>query len=139
MSDPTRWSSKSESLLIAYLLCIYESIYLPDRNLSENDLKTLRSKMLIKTRDNKFVSLGSPDVSVHLTSKYGCQMSLEELRLSKFKFTFISDDYWCSEIFRMERGMHSFVAFLKELNLNDFLQVNLINTRKYIINKSINT
>jgi hypothetical protein len=135
MSNPTRWSSKSESVLIAYLLCIYEYIYLPYRDLFDNDLKTLQNTMIIKTRDNKFVSLGSPDVFVHLTSTYGTKMSLDVLKLSKFKFTFISDDYYTqfrTDICRQDNDRYEFISFLKELNLNDFLQVNSVNTREYI-------
>jgi hypothetical protein len=142
MSDPARWSSKSESVLIAYLLCIYEYIYLPYRDIFENELKSLQNKMIIKTSDNKFVSLGSPDIIIHLTSIYSCKMSLESLRLSNFKFTFISDDYYnqCrAEIFRMPNDIYDFVSFLKELNLNDFLQVKPINTRMHLITKYMYT
>jgi hypothetical protein len=137
MSDPNRWSLKSESVLISYLLCIYEYLYLPDPDQFEYELKQLQSKMVIKTRDNKFVSLGSPDIIVHLTSTYGSKMSLESLRLEKFKFTFISDDYYnqCpAEIFRPKNNKCDFVSFLKELNLNDFLQIDSINKCKYTIN-----
>ena len=134
MSDQTRWSSKSESVLIAYLLCIYEYIYYPNPDQFANELKTLQNKMIIKTGDNKFVSLGSPDVFVHLTSIYGCRNSLETLQLSNYQFHFIADDY-CTEYqhtesFRNDYDMHSFVKFLKELNMSDFLQVNITETRK---------
>jgi hypothetical protein len=134
MSDPNRWSLKSESVLISYVLCIYEYLYLLDPDQFERELNELQSKMVIKTRDNKFVSLGSPDVIVHLTLTYGSQMSLE--RLTKFKFTFISDDYYTQcppEIFPPKSNRSGFVSFLKELNLNDFLQVDSISKCKYII------
>ena len=134
MADPTRWPSKSEATLIAYLLCIYEYVYMPDRDAFQNELETLQNKMVIKTRDKKFVSLGSSDVVVHLTSLYGSKMSLEQLRLSKFKFTFISDDY-CNEIFRMKNGdIHDFVSFLKELHINESLLVTPTMKRKCISN-----
>ncbi|CAF3761406.1 unnamed protein product [Adineta steineri] len=126
--DPARWSLKSESVLMAYLMCIYEYIYLPNRGISENELKILQNNMIIKTRDNKFVSLGSPDVVVHLTAKYGCRRSLEFLKLSNHQFIFISDDYYNeyrTELFRTDSDLHPFVSFLKELNLSDFLQINL--------------
>ncbi|CAF1395347.1 unnamed protein product [Rotaria sordida] len=133
MSDQTHWSLKSESVLIAYLLCIYEYIYSQKSDLFENELKILKSKVLIKTRDNKFVSLGSPDVVVHLTLKYGCKDSLESLRLSNYQFIFISDDYYnefcLTELFLKSHDVHSFVIFLKKLNINDFLQVDLNETR----------
>jgi hypothetical protein len=136
MSDPSRWSVKSESVLVAYLLCIYHYIYLPNRDKFENELKQLQIKMVIKTRDNKFVSLGSPDIVVHLTSIYGSARSLESIKSPNYQFTFISDDYYLqcrAEIFRSDHDKHEFIAFLRELNLNDFLQVNPIDTRKYIV------
>ncbi|CAF4402834.1 unnamed protein product, partial [Adineta steineri] len=119
---------------MAYLMCIYEYIYLPNRGISENELKILQNNMIIKTRDNKFVSLGSPDVVVHLTAKYGCRRSLEFLKLSNHQFIFISDDYYNeyhTELFRADNDLHSFVSFLKELNLSDFLQINLQEKRMF--------
>jgi hypothetical protein len=133
MADSTRWSTKSESVLIAYLFCIYEYIYLPYRDTFDNDSATLRNTMVIKTRENTFVSLGSPDVVVHLTSTYNTRMSLDSLRLSKYKFTFISDDYYKifrAEICRQESDIYDFITFLKELHMNDFLQVDPITKRK---------
>ncbi|CAF2658198.1 unnamed protein product [Rotaria sp. Silwood2] len=127
MSSPTRWASKSESVLIAYLVCIYEYLYLPNPDIFENELKTLQNKMIIKTRDNKFVSLGSTDVIVHLTSTYGCRHSLESLNLPNYRFHFISDDYYTefcrTGLFRSDHDIHFFVKFLKALDLSDFLLV----------------
>lgn len=138
MSNPSRCASKSESILIAYVLCIYEYIYRGFRDVFDNDLKTLQNTLVIKTRDNKFVSLGSPDVIVHLTSTYGARMSLDSLKLSKSKFTFISDDYYTqfrtTSTYRQESDMYEFMTFFKELNVHDFLLVNSVNTRKYMFN-----
>ncbi|CAF3404047.1 unnamed protein product [Rotaria socialis] len=135
MSDETRWSSKSESILIAYVLCIYEYIYAPNINQFENELKTLQNKMIVKTRNNKFVSLGSPDVIVHLTLKYDCRTSLESLSSSNHEFLFISDDYinefYHTEAFRTGQGARDFVKFLKSLNINDFLHVT-INEKSFL-------
>ncbi|UJR37109.1 hypothetical protein I4U23_029813 [Adineta vaga] len=128
MSDSSRWSSKSDSVLMAYLMCIYEYIYLEQREKNfENELKTMQNNIIIKTRGNTFVSLGSSDVIVHLTSKYGCRKSLESLKLPKYQFIFISDDYYTeyhTQLLRTENDMRSFVSFLKELNMSDFLQMN---------------
>ncbi len=137
MSDPNRWSLKSESVLISYLLCIYEYIYLPGPEQFENELKQLQNKMVIKTRDNKFVSLGSPDIIVHLTSIYGSRISLESLKLAKYKFTFISDDYYLRcppAILHSKSNMPDLVTFLEELKINDFLQVDSINECKKSFN-----
>jgi len=141
MSDPNRWAFKSESVLTAYLLFIYKDLYLPDRDNFESGFLQLQNKMIVKTRDNKFVSLGSPDTVVHLTSRYGCEMSLESLKLSKFKFTFISDDYynqWHDEISNRSRrkddrdNIDWFALFLRRLNVSDFLQMHSDSRSKYI-------
>jgi hypothetical protein len=89
--------------------------------------------MVVKTRENTFVSLGSSGVVVHLTSTYNTRMSLDSLRLSKYKFTFISDDYYKlfrAEICRQESDIYDFISFLKELHMNDFLQVDPITKRE---------
>lgn len=135
MSNPDRCASKSESVLVAYIICIYEYIYLNSRDTFNNDLKNLQSTLVIKTRDNKFVSLGSPDVIIHLSSKYSPRISLDSLKLSKSNFTFISDDYYNhvrTEICRQEGDIYEFITFLKELNISDFLLVKSVNKREYI-------
>ena len=126
MADSTRWPKKSESVLFAYLFCIYEYIFVPYRDTFDNDLSKLQKTMVVKTRENTFVSLGSPGIVVHLTSKYNTKMSLDSLKLSKYKFTFISDDYYQqfrTDICRQESDIYTFISFLKELHINDFLQV----------------
>jgi len=63
------------------------------------------------------------------------------LKLSKYQFIFISDDYFTqyrSELFRTESDLHGFVAFLKELNLSDFLQINVKDERKLIMHQYSN-
>lgn len=136
MANQTLWLSKSESILIAYILCIYEYIYLQYRDLFDNDLKTLRKTLVVKTQDNTFVSLGTPDLFVHLTSKYAPETSVERLKLSKHKFTFISNDYLkplSTDVDPQKRNVYHFVSFLKELNITDTLQMNFIDTCKSII------
>ena len=126
MSDPARWSTKSESVLKAYLLCVYTDIYLLFRDTFDNELDNLRKYMIIKTQDNRFVSLGSSDVIVHLSSRYSPKLSLEPLNLQKSKFTFISNDYYrqfCETILQNDVDMRRFISFLKELQIDDFLQI----------------
>ncbi|CAF3697074.1 unnamed protein product [Rotaria sordida] len=143
MSNPTRWSSKSELVLIAYLLCIYEYLYLPNPDIFENELKTLQNKMIIKTHNNQFVSLGSSDVIVHLTSKYGCRNSLESLNLSNYQFLFMSDDYYTefcrTGLCRNDHDLRSFVKFLKDLNLSEFLLVNVNETSFIDVQQLVDT
>lgn len=127
MSDQSRWSSKSDAVLIAYLLCIYEYIYVPNPNQFESEFKTLQKQMIIKTRNNKLVSLGSPDVIVHLTTKYGCKTSLESLKIPNYQFIFISDDYVNelvnTDAYKSNFTNYDFVRFLYGLNISEFLQV----------------
>jgi hypothetical protein len=126
MSNPQQWSLKSEPILIAYVLSIYEYIYLQQRDVFNNELETLQKTMVVKTRDSKFVSLGSPDVVVHLSSKYSPKLSLT---LPTDKLTFISDDYYklvITDISRSEGGILNFINFLRDLNVNEFFRVNVV-------------
>ena len=135
MSNPTLRASKPEPILMAYVLCIFEYIYLLNRDALQNDIKTLQNTLVVKTRDNTFVSLGSPDIFVHLTSTYSPKTSLDSLRLSTNKFTFISDDYFKLIQAQTERkggNLNPFVGFLRELRITDFLQVDSIYQSEYI-------
>lgn len=136
MSDSARWSSKSEAVLIAYLICIYRYIYSSDNSLSENDMKQLRKSLVIRTREKKFVSLGTPGTVVHLTSLYGCRVSLEELTLTKYRFHFISDDYltqYSADLFKTPQEKSKFRGFLQEIGLSESLQVNPSDRRELTI------
>lgn len=120
---------------MAYLLCIFEYMYLPNRDGFQRELKTLQNTMVVKTRDNTFVSLGTPDLYVHLTSTYSPNTSLDSLRLSTYKFTFISDDYIKlirTQTERKDGNLRPFVAFLDDLCITDFLQINADDQSKYI-------
>jgi hypothetical protein len=133
MSDSTRCSTKSEDVLIAYLIAIYRYIYLTELSLSENEMKQLRKSVVIKTRDKKFVSLSTPGVVVHLTTTYGCRMSLEQLAPTKYRFHFIADDYlnqYSSELFQTTPERSRFRVFLQEIGLCEFLQVNQTDKRE---------
>ncbi len=128
--DSTRWSTKSDSVLVAFLLCIYTHL-----DQFENELDQLQKHMIIKTRSNTFVRLDTSGIIIHLTSTYGCTRSLEFLVSSKHEFIFISDDYinnYRTELFRTNDEINNFVRFLGQLNITEFLQVNITDTRKYL-------
>jgi hypothetical protein len=91
--------------------------------------------MVIKTRNGKFVHLDTSGLIIHLTSIYGCTKSLESLVSPKHEFTFISDDYinnYRTELFRTTDEINNFVRFLGQLNITEFLQVNISDIRKYL-------
>lgn len=126
--DSTRWSTKHDSVIIAFLLCIYTHL-----DKFENELDQLQKLMVIKTRSEKFVRLDTPGTIIHLTSTYGCTRSLESLVSSKHEFIFISDDYinyYRTELFRTNDEIHKFARFLMQMNITEFLQVNITDTRK---------
>ena len=105
-------------------------------SLSENELKQLQKSALIKTRDKKFVSLGTPGMVVHLTSIYGCPGSLESLALKNYRFNFIADDYfnqYSAELFQKPADRYKFRTFLQEIGLSEFLQVTPTDKRELII------
>ncbi|CAF4895911.1 unnamed protein product [Rotaria sp. Silwood1] len=125
--DSTRWSTKADYVLIAYLLCIYIHF-----DQFKNELDQLQKHMVIKTRSGQFVCLDTPGIIIHLTSTYGCTRSLESLVSPKHEFTFISDDYinnYHTELFRTKDEINSFSRFLEQLNITEFLQVNISDTR----------
>jgi hypothetical protein len=100
----------------------------------ENELDQLQKHLVVKTHNGKFVRLDTPGTIIHLTSTYGCTKSLESLTSPKHEFTFISDDYiknYRNELFCTNDEINSFVRFLAQLNITEFLQVNIIDTRKY--------
>lgn len=125
--DSNRWSIKSDSVLLAFLMCVYVHF-----DQLENDFG---KEILVKTRDGKFVHLDSPDPIIHLTSTYGCIHSLESFSSTKYQFTFISDDYfneYHQELFSTKDQMRKFVTFLDRLNINEFIQMNNTDTRKTV-------
>jgi len=129
--DSSRWSTKSDSVLVAFLLCIYTHL-----NQFEHEINQLQKHMVIKTRNGKFIRLDSPGIIIHLTSTYGCTRSLESLISSKHEFIFISDDYinnYRTELFSTKDDINNFVRFLEQLNITEFLQVNITDTRNYNI------
>ncbi|CAF1112321.1 unnamed protein product [Rotaria sordida] len=124
--DVNRWSTKSDSVLIAFLLCIYTHL-----DQFESEMDQLKKHMVIKTRSGQFVRLDTPGTIIHLTSTYGCTKSLESLVSSKHEFTFISDDYinnYRNELFRTTDDINNFVRFLGQFNITEFLQINIIDT-----------
>ncbi|CAF3623985.1 unnamed protein product [Rotaria sp. Silwood1] len=124
--DVNRWSTKSDSVLIAFLLCIYTHL-----DQFENEIDQLKKHMVIKTRSGQFVRLDTLGTVIHLTSTYGCTKSLESLVSSKHEFTFISDDYintYRNELFRTKDDIDNFVRFLGQLNIIESLQTNITDT-----------
>ncbi|CAF4554662.1 unnamed protein product [Rotaria sp. Silwood2] len=129
INDDSQWSKKSNAILIAYLICIYKELYAPNPETFTYEMEKLKTKMIIKTRDGKFVRLDIDKTIIHLTSLYGCSKSLEYLKLSNHQFTFISNDYiqqYQNELFYHDREKQKFVIFLNELNLYDFFQMKYI-------------
>jgi len=127
LSDDIQWSTKSDSILIAYLIFIYKELYSPQPEQFSNEMEKLKTKLIIKTRQGKFVRINSNGTDiVHLTSLYGCKMSLEVLNLSTHDFIFISDDYYNqyrTELFYQDRERYRFISFLNELDIQDFFLV----------------
>ena len=125
ISDEMQWSSKSDAILIAYVVFIYKELYSPQPEHFASEMEKLKSKLIVKTREGKFVRINADEI-VHLTSLYGCQMSLEVLNLPHHRFTFISDDYlkqYQKELFYQDREKNRFRSFLNELDLQDFFVV----------------
>ncbi|CAF3274884.1 unnamed protein product, partial [Rotaria sp. Silwood2] len=95
LSDSSQWSTKPDSVLIAYVIFIYKELYAlkPEHFVSE--MEKLKNMLIIKVRQGKFIRINSNGTNVvHLTSSYGCKTSLDLLKLLTHQFTFISDDYF---------------------------------------------
>jgi hypothetical protein len=132
LSDDIQWSTKSDSVLIAYLIFIYKELYSPQPEHFINEIEKLKTKIIIKTRQGKFVRINTNNI-IHLTSLYGCKISLELLKLSINHFTFISDDYYNqyrTELFYQDRERYRFINFLNELNIYDYFLVDKIDKGK---------
>ncbi|CAF3529276.1 unnamed protein product, partial [Rotaria sp. Silwood2] len=102
-------------------------IYAPKPDHFASEMEKLKSMLIIKVRQGKFIRINSngPNI-VHLTSYYGCKASLDSLKLSTHQFTFISDDYFQQyhrELFYQDRERYHFINFLNELDIHDFFLV----------------
>lgn len=127
--DDSQWSKKSDSTLIAYLICIYKELFALNPETFEYEMKQLKKTMLIKTTNGKFIRLDSDKTIIHLTSFYGCTLSLEHLKLPNHQFTFISNDYiqeYHKELFYQDYEKRRFLAFLKELGIYDSFKIDCI-------------
>lgn len=137
MMDPKRWKTKSNDLLIAYVICFYHYYCLEKIGFSDNDLNHFQKSVVIKNRQNQFVALSAPDTAVHLTTTYGCQRSLESI---KYPFHFVSDEY-CSqyrqEIFRNSRDVMRFRQFLEDISITEFLQINAVTQGRFIVDSKL--
>jgi hypothetical protein len=127
MSDPQLWATKSNDVLIAYVMCIFEYMYATDASISEIMLNQLRNVLLIKTNQNKFVSLGTEKNFFHLTKTYGARCSTDQLPLNSDQYHFIADDYFQDyrqeEIFAKLHLERRFFEFLSHLNIHDFFSI----------------
>ena len=98
-------------------------------------MEKLKNKIIIKTRQGKFVRINSDETNiVHLSTLYGCKRSLELLNVSTHQFTFISDDYYNqyrTELFYQDRERNQFMSFLNELDIHDFFLVNRKDNGKF--------
>ncbi|CAF4767043.1 unnamed protein product, partial [Rotaria sp. Silwood2] len=127
MSDNSQWSTKSDSVLIAYVIFIYKERYALEPEHFASEVEKLKNMLIIKIRQGKFIRINSngPNV-VHLTSSYACKTSLDLLKLSTHQFTFISDDYfqqYHKELFYEDRERYQFINFLNELDIYDYFLV----------------
>jgi hypothetical protein len=99
-------------------------------------MENLKSKLIIKTREGKFVRINSDGINtVHLPSSYGCKASLDLLKSFMNRFTFISDDYFNqhqSDLFFEERERRRFIYFLRELDLHDFFLIKKVDRGKFV-------
>lgn len=128
LMDPKRWTSKSSDLLIAYLVCFYHYFSVEKIGFTDTDFNQFKKAIVVKTRQNQFVSLSIGDTAVHLTTAYGCRRSLESL---KCPFHFITDEYitqYREDLFRNDKEKHRFRQFLDEISINEFLQLTLVST-----------
>ena len=125
MSNDVQWSTKSDSVLLAYLIFIYKELYSPKPEYFTSEIEKLKNQLIIKTREGKFIQMNSNNI-IHLPSSYGCKQSLDLLSLSKHRFQFISNDYlneYRAEIFHQDRERYRFISFLNELLIQDFFLV----------------
>ena len=133
MVDSKRWSTKSNDLLIAYVISIFDYLYKSEQGLSENDMNQLRKSIVITTQENKFICLGTEKNFIHITKYYGARRSMELLNLPKDRIHFISNDYFVQyheTILRTDANKRAFVRFLHELHIDDFLQIEYRSKRK---------
>ena len=125
--DDTQWSKKPDSVLIAYLILIYKYLYAPEPYQFMNDMEKLKTQMIVKTHQEKFIRINSNENSiVHLTSFYGCRQSLDSLQSLKDQFLFISNDYYNqyqTELFFKDKERNLFIHFLNDLNIHEFFLV----------------
>ncbi|CAM4909922.1 unnamed protein product [Rotaria socialis] len=140
--DDSQWSKKPDATLIAYLICIYRELYALNPEMFAHEMEQIKKSMIIKTLDGKFVRLGSDKTIVHLTALYGCSKSLEHLKLTNHQFTFISHDYiqeYQNELFYHDSERRKFLAFLNELDLSDFFQMNFMDNRFANVEQLVNS
>lgn len=134
MSDLEQWLTKPDAVLLAYTIFIYKELYCPNPGHFASDMEKLKTTLILKIGQGKFMRLNpnGPNI-IHLPLSYGCSISLESLKLPKYRFTFISDDYfrqYKQEIFSQERECRQFVRFLNELDVEEFFFVRRVQSSK---------
>lgn len=134
MSDLGQWLTKSDAVLIAYVIFIYKELYSPNPGHFASEMEKLKTKLIIRTRQGKFIPLNQKGANIiHLPLSYDCSVSLDLLKLPKYQFTFISDDYYQEynkEIFHQNRDRRQFVQFLNELDIEGFFLIKTVQTSK---------
>lgn len=136
MSDPDQWSKKSDELLLAYFIVIFQYIYTSEQGMSKDDLLKLSKTMLIKTQSGKFLSLGAEQTFIHLSrsSGFDVKYSMDRIPLNNEHFHFVSKDYltkFGDVLQNMGRKANRLMNFFEDLNISDFLQTKLEDNRMY--------
>ncbi|CAF1258977.1 unnamed protein product [Adineta steineri] len=143
MADEMQWKTKSDSVLIAYLIFIYKDLYSLNPAEFANDMKKLRNQLIIKTQQGNFIRINSNETDiVHLTSLYGSQTSLDLLKLFPNRFQFISNDYlieYQKELFYHAKERLKFNYFLNELDLHGFFLIKKKDERFIKVEELVNT
>ncbi|CAF4741126.1 unnamed protein product [Rotaria sp. Silwood1] len=103
--DSTRWSTKADYVLIAYLLCIYIHF-----DQFKNELDQLQKHMVIKTRSGQFVCLDTPDF-INVSQLQSTQWAYLMPELNEMiRQPFIVEDCCCNEFNRLVAPSNNTVA-----------------------------
>ena len=134
MMDDAQWSSKSDAVLIAYVMCIFKDIYAVQPDRFESEFEKLKTQLIVKIHTGKFVRMNSAEHKViHLPSSYGYGYSLENVKSLRDQLTFISNDYlnlYRQEVFTRENERKQFIHFLVNLGISEFFLVEPKDQRK---------
>ncbi|CAF1159124.1 unnamed protein product, partial [Didymodactylos carnosus] len=122
LKNENLWKQKLESVLVSYLVCIYDYLYMTQNRSEKNrrkfDMKELKSFVQIKTQKKEFYN--PQETVIHLTAKYGSNCRLDEIKIKDWLF--ISDDYFD---FISEKLLPQFKLFLEELGIYDSFKIDI--------------